>query len=153
MTEIRRYLNNVKARLATSAVIATVQVVAERSLDDRGYLRARLTLHNGDFLEVSEYFVVTSGQLATVDYRYQWMDPAHTRLIRRWDSARHFPGLPNFPHHVHLAEIDEPIVFPVHPRTRQRIDALSAANSKFEIPNSSPPSATWTCSCWSSTRA
>jgi hypothetical protein len=23
------------------------------------------------------------------------------QLIRRWDNAQHYPGLPNFPHHVH----------------------------------------------------
>lgn len=101
---VRRYLNEVKARLATSAVIATIDVVSEQVLEDRGYFRARLSLVNGDFLEVSEYFIVQAGKTVTAEYRYQWMDSAQQALIRRWDNARHFPHLPHFPHHVHVGD-------------------------------------------------
>lgn len=31
------------------------------------------------------------------------MDKVKSQLIRRWDNARHFPGLANFPPHVHMA--------------------------------------------------
>jgi hypothetical protein len=79
-------------------------VVSEQVLEDRGYFRARLSLANGDFLEVSEYVVVQAGKTTTAEYRYQWMDSAQRALIRRWDNARHFPHLPHFPHHVHVGE-------------------------------------------------
>jgi hypothetical protein len=102
--EVRDYLNEVKTRLAISAAIAIIEVVTERNTKDRGYFRARMSLSNGDFLEVSEYFIIRGGQSATVEYRYQWMDPTQQRLIRRWDNARHFPELPHFPHHVHVGE-------------------------------------------------
>ncbi len=59
---------------------------------------------NGDFLEVSEYFIIRAGKSETKEYRYQWMDNSKQRLIRRWDNARHFSDLPNFPHHVHVGE-------------------------------------------------
>lgn len=101
MIEARHYLSDVKTGLATSADITVVEVVAERASGDRGYFRARLILANGDFLEVSEYFVVQAGKPSTVEYRYQWMDLALPRLVRRWDNAGHFPDLSNFPHHVH----------------------------------------------------
>ena len=102
--EARHDLNELKARLATSAAIIAIEGVTEREIKDRGYFRARLSLANGDFLEVSEYFIIRAGKPETKEYRYQWMDNSKQRLIRLWDNARHFPELPNFPHHVHVGE-------------------------------------------------
>lgn len=96
------YVNEIKARLATSAIVATVDIVAERTTEDRGYVRARLKLTNGDFLEVSEYFAIQAGQSSTLEYRYQWMDGTQQKLNKRWDNAEHYPDLPNFPHHIHV---------------------------------------------------
>jgi len=102
--EPREYLTGIKARLVASAMVASVTVVEEYALPDRGYFRARLGLTNQDFLEVAEYFVVEAGDCVTKRYRYQWMDALQTVLKKRWDNVEHFPGLPNFPHHVHVGE-------------------------------------------------
>jgi hypothetical protein len=102
--EARHYLNELKTRLATSTAIIAIEGVTEREIKDRGYFRARLSLANGDFLEVSEYFIIRVGKPETLEYRYQWMDNSKQKLIRRWDNARHFPELPSFPHHVHVGE-------------------------------------------------
>ena len=59
------------ARLVASAMVASVTVVEEYALPDRGYFRARLGLTNHDFLEVAEYFVVEAGYYVTKRYRYQ----------------------------------------------------------------------------------
>jgi hypothetical protein len=96
-------LEKIKARLILSVVVRSVAIVSERALDNRGYFRARISLANGDFLEVSEYFFAGPDECQTIEYRHQWMDGAKTRLIRRWDNARHFPELANFPHHIHVA--------------------------------------------------
>lgn len=69
---------------------------------DRGYFRARLTLANTDFLEIAESFTTQDNQVVPLDYRYQWMDGSKQTLKKRWDSVKHFPELPNFPHHVHI---------------------------------------------------
>jgi len=61
-----------------------------------------MTLINGDFLEVSEFFTVETETCSTKEYRYQWMNASQQRLIKRWDNAEHFPDLPNFPHHIHV---------------------------------------------------
>lgn len=67
-----------------------------------GYLRARCTLANGDYLEIALH-INASDQTAEIDdYRYQWMDPDQVLLRRRWDNTPHFPGLPGFPHHCHV---------------------------------------------------
>lgn len=104
MKEALRYLTDIKTRLAASPAVAAITVVAEYASEDRGYFRARLTLVNGDFLEVSEYFIIQADMPATQEYRYQWMDQARRKLIRRWDNAEHFPDLPHFPHHVHVGD-------------------------------------------------
>ena len=104
MIEARYYLSEVEIRLATSSAITAVEVVAERASGNRGYFCARMTLANGDFLEVSEYFTIHAGSHSTVEYRYQWMDHAQQSLIRRWDNAEHFPDLPDYPYHVHVGD-------------------------------------------------
>ncbi|PIY36550.1 MAG: hypothetical protein COZ06_35925 [Armatimonadetes bacterium CG_4_10_14_3_um_filter_66_18] len=104
MTESTSYLVGIKSRLVASSAVVSVEVVQEHALPDRGYFRARLTLANSDFLEVAEYFVVEEGLCQTIRYRYQWMDQSKQVLKKRWDNVEHFPGLPNFPHHVHEGE-------------------------------------------------
>lgn len=108
MKETLGYLTEIATRLVASPVVAAITIVAEYASEDRGYFRARMTLVNGEFLEVSEYFIIQAGTVATLEYRYQWMDHDRQMLIRRWDNARHFPELPHFPHHVHVGN-EEPV--------------------------------------------
>lgn len=107
---LEQYIAAVKATLTNSPIIASIDIVDERILLDRGYFRARLALVNTDFLEIAESFTIEGNQLVTLDYRYQWMDESKQILRKRWDSVKHFPNLANFPHHVHLGK--ESIVEP-----------------------------------------
>ncbi|AFZ59413.1 hypothetical protein H6G54_07585 [Anabaena cylindrica FACHB-243] len=102
--ELQDYIIRVKTKLDTSSAVKEIVIVDERILLNRGYFRARLTLNNGDFLELAESFTITDEDCVTLDYRYQWMDKTKEKLRKRWDSVRHFPNLPNFPHHVHIAQ-------------------------------------------------
>ncbi|QTA90949.1 toxin-antitoxin system TumE family protein [Desulfonema magnum] len=87
--------------------IRSAEIVDERTvLPNHGYFRARLTLINGDFLEISEYFISDGNQCRPQKYRYQRMDSSRIRLIKRWDNAGHFPLLPGYPHHVHIGSED-----------------------------------------------
>jgi hypothetical protein len=101
---IRCYLDDIRSKIVLSEMINSVKIVAERELSDYGYFRARMTLANGDFLEVSECFVAKTDVCSTIEYRYQWMDSSQQRLIKRWDNAEHFPDLTNFPHHIHVGD-------------------------------------------------
>ena len=105
--DAKAHLTETHARLSTSPVVGTVTVLEERVGYNYGYLRARLTLFNQDFLEVAEYFVVDAGRVQVQRYRYQWMDPVQQVLKKRWDNTKHFPDLPNFPHHVHVGSETE----------------------------------------------
>ncbi|WP_421659423.1 toxin-antitoxin system TumE family protein [Leptothermofonsia sp. ETS-13] len=100
--DLEQYIAAVKAKLADSPIIVTIEIVDERILLNRGYFRARFTLTNSDFVEIAESFAFQDNQLITLDYRYQWMDASKKFLRKRWDSVKHFPDLPNFPHHVHI---------------------------------------------------
>ena len=98
------YLVEIKARCIASIAVASMEIVEEYHLQDRGYLRARLTLSNDDFLEVAEYFVLKENVCVTQRYCYQWMDKTQKTLRKRWDNVEHFPNVPNFPYHIHLGE-------------------------------------------------
>jgi len=101
MSAISEYFDHLRTQCLLSPVIASFAITAEREFTDRGYVRARLTLSNGDFLEVSEYVIIQQEKCVTLEYRYQWMDASQQHLRKRWDNAKHFPNLPNFPHHIH----------------------------------------------------
>ena len=98
------YVTDIKAALIACHLVTAFDIVEEWVQPDRGYLRVRARLCNGDFLEVAEYFVVWEGRCVPERYRYQWMDGNQERLVRRWDNVEHYPELPGFPHHIHLAD-------------------------------------------------
>lgn len=101
---IEDYLTIIKVKLLTSPAIQSFVIVKERIILNQGYFRARLTLTNGDFCEIVEFFTVQNQTCVTESYRYQWMDATKQQLRKRWDNVEHFPDLPNFPHHVHILE-------------------------------------------------
>ena len=104
------HLDEIKACLSSSPILQTVSVSVEYAGHDHGYFRARATLINGDFLEIAEYFTVVGDFVRVQRYRHQWMDPSQGILKKRWDNSRHFPDLPDFPHHIHIGS--ETQVFP-----------------------------------------
>ena len=105
--DAQSYLEAIKLKLASSPIVKSVAIVQERASWDNGFFRARLILNHDEFVEVTEYFVVAKGRVETVEYRYQWMDSTQQHLRRRWDNAEHYPDLPYFPHHIHMAEEKE----------------------------------------------
>jgi len=98
-----QYLKDVTAQLTLSPIIRSSLITKSWAREKAGYLHLRLTLINGDFVEIGEYFLMKNGECITEDYRYQWMNGKKTKLRKRWDNTRHFPDLDNFPHHIHLA--------------------------------------------------
>lgn len=95
------YIESVKQRLLTDAIVAQFHLVRERLTPTDGHIRARLTLIDGSQLEFSEYVQrLPEGQVNVVTYSYHWAD-SQENLIRRWDNTPHFPDLPGFPHHIH----------------------------------------------------
>ncbi len=131
MTAPAEYVLQLKTQLALSLIVVSFTIVEEKVWTDRGYIRIRMTLSNGDFLEAAEYFVLQVGGCVTHRYRYQWMDGERRELRKRWDNVEHHPDLPNFPHHVHVGEEEN-----VKPGKRlnliQLLDALTGEISAEE---------------------
>jgi len=98
------YLDAILAELVADDLVASFDVIEQWVEPERGYIRVRAWLANGDFLELAEYFVEANGACVTQRYRYQWMDASQQQLRSRWDDVEHFPNLTGFPHHVHLAD-------------------------------------------------
>ena len=96
------YLDAVKERLLTDSNVVAFHIVRERATLTDAHLRARLTLTGNSQIEFSEYVQASpEGQIAVVTYSYHWAD-AEGHLLKRWDNTPHFPGLPGFPHHMHI---------------------------------------------------
>ena len=104
MTTPAEYVLQLKAKLTISPIVASFNLVEEKVWPDQGYIRLRMSLSNGDFLEAAEYFVLEDDDCITRRYRYQWMDGERRELRKRWDNVEHYPDLPNFPHHVHVGK-------------------------------------------------
>ncbi len=96
------YLDSIQLTLAISPIVKEINIIQAWRSENTGFFRARLWLHNSDFLEVSEFFIIKGNQAHTAEYRYQWMDSSRQHLHKRWDNAAHHPELSNFPHHVHV---------------------------------------------------
>ena len=97
---IRRYFAQLRKVLDRFAHIISTRSLSEKTYDDEfGFIKGRLTFNDDSRLEFSE---VKHAQEATKrKYRYQYMDDQND-LIFRYDNAKHYPDLPNFPHHKHL---------------------------------------------------
>lgn len=98
----RSYVDQIKSALNGSPVVADWILINETILGNRGHIRVRLALTNGDFVEASEFFQIQTNGIQQQRYRYQWMDSTKTKLRKRWDNAPHFREIDTFPHHVHV---------------------------------------------------
>jgi hypothetical protein len=90
------------ATLLSHPVVDSVELARYSVNRLGGYLRARCTLTNGDYLEIALHISASGPTVGIDDYRYQWMNTDQTLLQRRWDNTPHFPDLPGFPHHCHV---------------------------------------------------
>ncbi len=101
MQQIEAYLHQIRLVLISNPVVANYEVVRQWAHSDDGYIRVRITLINGDFLEATMYVVLMNRAVVIDNYRYQWMSPDKKSLRRRWDNAPHHLTLTSFPHHIH----------------------------------------------------
>ena len=98
------HLESVKNLLLTDFRITRYQIVREFAETQKCYIRARLTLSDGSFLEFSEYIErVAEDEIQITNYSYHWVGK-DGNFLRRWDNTKHYPDLENFPHHVHTSE-------------------------------------------------
>lgn len=100
MTNAGEYLSDIKTLIVLNPQVVHWTVVREEAQSDRGLLRYRLTLKDGSFLEMFEFFQVTAAGVQVTKYRFHWQS-ADSQLRKRWDNAPHHPEIATHPHHVH----------------------------------------------------
>lgn len=81
-----------------SAIIENYQIIHERNDSKISELKGRIIFKNNSILEFTEILVHDRNKRK---YSFQWMDKAFELKIR-WDNAKHYPDLPNSPHHKHI---------------------------------------------------
>lgn len=102
MSEVSDYFDLVFLTALSSAKVKRVEKI--RQVEDAtsriGFFRYRVTLINGDLLELTERVEVQAGHITTTKYRHHWQNQAG-QLLKRWDNAPHHQPVVSFPHHVH----------------------------------------------------
>jgi len=116
------YLEIIHLALVENPVATSYKVIRQRITSQSGYLRVRIDLVNGDFVEAAEFFRLTPDGIEVTDYRHQWMDGERTILRKRWDHTSHHLKLDKAPHHCH--DGDEETVIPSEPMSIQDVLAV-----------------------------
>jgi hypothetical protein len=99
---IDSYFQLIHTILASSPVIKSQDVFAEKRTLTEGYLRANIVFSDGSLLHFRE-LVTTEPDIQRISYTYHYQRADET-IVFRYDDSPHFPLLPNAPHHKHIGE-------------------------------------------------
>jgi hypothetical protein len=100
---LARYLARVEQAILRCRNAYVEHYTEEILTPQRANLCIRLRFEQGHLLEINEAVMIVEDRLMPLDYRYHCQDKQN-RLLFRYDSTPHFPGLPSFPHHKHLPD-------------------------------------------------
>ncbi len=98
------YFEQVRKLIAASPVIRSSNVAYDRRSDEVGFMRGDLYFIDDSRLHLRE-FVRQIGNAPAERYSYAYhYQRAGGALVFRYDNTKHFPNLPNFPHHKHAGD-------------------------------------------------
>ncbi|WP_199249052.1 DUF6516 family protein [[Phormidium] sp. ETS-05] len=100
MNNSRDYIERIKALIVSSSQFVNYVIVREESQGDRGLFRYRLTMQDGSFLELFEFFMLDDAEVQVTKYSFHWQN-ADGQLRKRWDNAAHHQEISTYPHHIH----------------------------------------------------
>ena len=118
---IHQYLARLQALLDSRQEIHVERFDARQLSALDGRIAGRLRFYDGSILKFREEFRVRNRKIVKVIYAYHYQR-ADGSLVFRYDNAPHHPGLPNFPHHVHIEDRVEPADPPDLHDVLQKID-------------------------------
>lgn len=75
------------------------QVTRYEQEGDAYLLHVSVLMRDGSQLAIRDYLFTDQSR----KYAYQWMEPDGS-LRCRWDNAPHWPDVPTFPDHLHIAQ-------------------------------------------------
>ena len=96
----RDYIERIRALIVSNTQVVNWAIAREEAQGDRGLFRYRLTLQDGSFLEIFEFFIVTETEVKVTKYSFHWQN-ADGKFRKRWDNAAHHREISTYPHHVH----------------------------------------------------
>jgi hypothetical protein len=82
--------------------------VWDTDLERIALYRYKVYFSDGSLLELTERMVEEKDKLTVTKYRFHWQDKGG-KLVKRWDNARHHPGINTFPDHLHEGSDDNVI--------------------------------------------
>ena len=98
------YLDNVLQKIKAHPLVKRLYVRNMQVSLKRGYVRVVALLADDSELHVFEY---VDSALSRLSYAYHYQDPSGA-MIFRYDNEPHYPSLPTFPHHKHVAQEEAP---------------------------------------------
>lgn len=120
MNTVEEYFDQAR-RLIQGVLNARIERYEEHLLSTtRGNLRVRLRFFDNALLEISEAFILASGELHWLSYRYHYQDASET-LVFRYDNAPHHPEVVTHPEHKHQRE---QILASGHPSLEQILEEV-----------------------------
>ena len=100
---IRQCIEESILLLTLSHIVESFTVVKKRETEGDGFFRAKAVITDGSLPEISMYWQLTEDDVRLVAYRFHWQDEK-SKLIKRWDNAKHHPEINTFPFHMHAGE-------------------------------------------------
>ena len=98
---LSKYLNEVESAFSKLSSGYIERYEEECLTPERANLRIRVRFPKGQMLEWNEAVIGEEGHVVHLAYRYHFQDKDN-KVIFRYDSTPHFPGLKTFPNHKHL---------------------------------------------------
>jgi len=100
MNNARDYIERIRSLIVSNPQVVSWAIAREEAQGDRGMFRYRLTLQDGSFLELFEFFIVREGEVQVTKYSFHWQN-ADGQLRKRWDNAAHHREISTYPYHIH----------------------------------------------------
>lgn len=121
MNNARDYIERIRALIISNQQVVSWAIAREEAQGDRGMFRYRLTLQDGTFLELFEFFIVTEAEVQVTKYSFHWQN-SDGQLRKRWDNAPHHREISTYPNHVH--DETEENVLPHQPINTEQLLAI-----------------------------
>ncbi len=121
MNNARDYIERIRTLIVSNQQVVSWAIAREEAQGDRGMFRYRLTLQDGTFLELFEFFIVTEAEVQVTKYSFHWQN-SDGQLRKRWDNAAHHREISTYPNHVH--DKTEENVLPHQPINTEQLLAI-----------------------------
>ena len=100
---LREHMEESILLLTISPIVESFKVIKRRETESDGYLRVRAVIIDESLIEISMYWQLAENAVRLIGYRFHWQNEK-SKLIRRWDNAKHHPKIKTFPFHMHVGE-------------------------------------------------